>query len=371
MSTNNKLRPIKVCFVMPKAYPLFNPDAKDVFGGAEVDLYYLSTELAKDNDFEVSFITADYGQEKIETIERVRIIKSLNFKKNPLVGALKIWRAMKKADADIYILKTASLGTLLIALFCISHKKFFAYRAASALECDGTYLREHFFLGKAFNWSLHKAKLVLTQNELDRKNLKDTVGISAVAIHNGHRLNRLREIERDTILWVGRSARVKRPELFIKLAELMPDEKFTFICQQATGDENYEQLVFRAKAVNNLDFIERVPFAEVENYFQRAKSFVNTSDTEGFPNTFIQTCKAATPILSLNVNPDGFLDEYKCGICADGDWEKFVRGCKISTEPSKTEEYGKNGRRYVEQNHDIKKIVEQYKKLFRQLVDQS
>jgi glycosyltransferase involved in cell wall biosynthesis len=356
---------------MPKAFPLFNPDARDVFGGAEVDLYYLSTELAKDKDFDVSFITADYGQEKIKIIENIRIIKSLNFKNNPLIGALKIWHAMKKADADVYILKTASPGSPLVATFCLFHKKFFTYRAASAQECDGTYIQKHFILGKAFKWSLRKAKLVLTQNELDRKNLQSTFDISAITIPNGHRLNQLRDVGRDIILWVGRSAQVKRAELFIKLAEQVPDEKFTLICQQATGDENYEQLVRRAKAVKNLDFIERVPFAEVDSHFQRAKVFVNTSDSEGFPNTFIQACRAATPILSLNVNPDGFLDKHKCGICANGDWEKFVRDCKILTEPSTIKEYGRNGRRYVEQNHDIKKIVEQYKDLFRQLVDQS
>ena len=59
---------------MPKAYPLFNPQIKTVFGGAEVDLYLLATELAKDNDFAVSFITADYGQPPIETIAGVKII---------------------------------------------------------------------------------------------------------------------------------------------------------------------------------------------------------------------------------------------------------------------------------------------------------
>ena len=54
--------PISICFVMPKAYCLFNPEVEGVFGGSEVDLYYLSTELAKDEDYHVSFIVADYGQ---------------------------------------------------------------------------------------------------------------------------------------------------------------------------------------------------------------------------------------------------------------------------------------------------------------------
>lgn len=45
MSSNNTSRVTKVCFIAPKAYPLFNPDVKKVFGGAEVDLYFLATVL--------------------------------------------------------------------------------------------------------------------------------------------------------------------------------------------------------------------------------------------------------------------------------------------------------------------------------------
>jgi len=353
---------------MPKAYPLFNPDAKDVFGGAEVDLYYLATELAKDDSFTVSFITADYGQEAVETIEAVKVIKSLDFNQNPASGVLKIWQALRKANAQIYIMKTITLGVFLVALFCRLKKKTFVYRSASAAVCDGSYLTKHPILGRIFNWSWATAKLVIVQNVTDQKNLAQTTGTASVAIPNGHRLNQLRDAERNIILWVGRSAQVKRPELFIKLAEKIPDEKFTFICQRATGDKDYDQLAARAKAVKNLEFIERVPFGQVETYFARAKVFVNTSDSEGFANTFIQACMAATPILSLNVNPDGFLDEYKCGICADGDWEKFIEGCKILAERSTTEEYGRNGRQYVQENHDVAKIIEKYKELFRQTI---
>jgi len=353
---------------MPKAYPLFNPNVEAVFGGAEVDLYYLATELAKDDSFTVSFITADYGQEPVETIEAVRIFKSLNFNQNPLTGALKIWRVMKKANADIYLLKTASPGTPLAAFFCLTHKRNFFYRAASSAECDGSYLAEHSVLGRLFTWSLHKAGLVFTQNETDKNNLAETAGVSAITIPNGHRLTELKQARRDTILWVGRSAAVKRPDLFLQLADKMPDEKFTFICQRATGDKNYDQLVTHAQAVKNLEFIERVPFGRVESYFARAKVFVNTSDSEGFANTFIQACKCATPILSLSVNPDGFLDKYKCGLCAEKTWEKFVSQCKMLTEPAKIKEFGQNGRRYVEEHHNVAKIVERYKKLFRQTI---
>ncbi len=353
-----------MCFISPKAYPLFNPNVKEVLGGAEVDLYFLATELAKDQNFAVSFITADYGQEKTEMVEGVSIIKSVNFKKNPLNGALRVWRAMRRVNADIYVLKTPSPGTPLAAFFCLLHNKVFVYRTAHEWECNGTYLRQHRLLGRAFSWSLHKARVVLTQNKIDKENLQQSIGVSSIAIPNGHRLPRLSRQRREIILWVGRSARFKRPGLFIDLAEKMPSERFTFVCQRATGDEDYDALVARAGEVENLQFIERVPFGEIDSYFQRAKVFINTSDSEGFPNTFIQACKCATPILSLNVNPDGLLTRYDCGICCEGDWQQLLSSLNSILSESRADQLGKNGRKYAEQNHDIEKIVERYKKLF-------
>ncbi len=365
MNTEN--RPIQICFIAPKAYPLFNPKIEEVFGGAEVDLYFLATELAKDGNFAVSFITADYGQNRTETIEGVRVIKSLDFKENPLTGALKIWQAMKAADAQMYLIKTISPGMFLVAFFCRLKKRVFLYRTSNTNSCDGIYLSQHPVLGRIYKWALRTARVVLVQNKTDKENLRRTTGITSIAIPNGHRLAEPDKTKGDTILWVGRSTNIKKPELFIDLAEQIPDEKFTFVCQHATDDKKYDKLAARAKNITNLEFIEQVPFNRIDSFFQHAKMFVNTSDAEGFPNTFIQACRFAVPILSFSVNPDGFLDKYKCGICAEKNWERFIDGFKMLTEPAKAQQYGENGRRYIEEHHDIKRIVEEYKHLLRTL----
>jgi glycosyltransferase involved in cell wall biosynthesis len=357
----------RICFIAPKAYPFFNPDVRGVFGGAEVDLYFLATELAKDKDFEVSFITADYGQERCQMIQGVRIIKSLDFRQNRLIGAIKVWRALRRADAQMYMVKTISPGMFLLALYCRLKKTPFLYRTSNTNSCDGTYLKQHPVQGRIYKWALRTATYVFVQNRMDKGNLEDTTGVCATVIRNAQPLPKLFEQERDTTLWVGRSAPIKRPKLFIDLAEKIPDEKFVMICQRATGDKNYEHLLARAKEVCNLEFIERVGFDEIHGYFQRAKVLVNTSEAEGFPNTFIHACQHATPILSLNVNPDGFLEQYNCGICCDDRFECLVDSLNSILAENRYVELGKNARRYVEQNHDIKRTVEVYKQMFGKL----
>jgi glycosyltransferase involved in cell wall biosynthesis len=368
MADTGDNRPLRVCFIAPKAYPLFDPAVKAVFGGAEVDLYMLATELAKDWAFEVSFITADYGQPECRTIEGVNIIRSLDLKKNVLSGAWRLWRAMKKADADIYMLKTASPGVPLVTLFCKANAKNMVYRTAHTRECDGTYLKDHPVLGRAFAWSLKQAKAVFAQNSTDRRQLLETIGVDATVIANGHRLAESIDGDRSSILWVARSAAVKRPGVFIDLAEKHPEEQFVMICQPATGDKNFDQLVSRARSVPNLEFHQRVPFSEIDAYFQRAKVFVNTSDSEGFPNTFIQACKAATCILSLNVNPDNFLTRYFCGLGCSGSLQSLEKGLEFMLAHDRYKELGQNGLGYVRDFHDIAKIIPQYKEYFSQLV---
>ncbi|MFC1782088.1 glycosyltransferase family 4 protein [Planctomycetota bacterium] len=346
---------------------MFNSEAQGVIGGSEIDLYYLATELAQDQVFEVSFVVADYGQAEDEIHEGVRVLRSLDFTKNALSGGCRIWGALGRADAQVYLMKTFSPGTPLVRWFCRRRGRVFIYRTAHRYDCDGTYMRRRRFWGRAFAWSLHGAQEVLAQNETDAELLAETLGVSARVIPNGHRLPSMVQKKRDIILWVGRTTDFKRPELFMELARQHPTENFCMICQQATEDKEYRQTVEKAQGVENLEFIRYVPFHQVEEYFQRARLLVNTSDAEGFPNTFIQACKCEAPILSLNVNPDGFLDKQRCGVCAGGDWEVFGRELRRMLESDRAAEYGANGRRYVEENHDIKKIIEQYKSIFREL----
>lgn len=356
---------IKICFVAPKAYPLFNPTVTGVFGGSEVDLYYLATELARDGDFQVSFVVADYGQAATEVSSGVTLIKSLSPGSNPIIGAWRVWQALQRADSQFYMLKTASPGTPLVAYFCRRYDRKFVYRTANSRECDGDYLRRHRLLGRAFAWSLRQAELVLAQSRDDAENLLRTVGVAAKVIPNGHRLTIIeQERNRDIILWAGRSAVFKRPELFIDLADSMRQQQFVMICQRATGDSHYDKLIERARPMKNLDFISRVPFHEIDSFFQRARVLVNTSDSEGFPNTFIQACKCATPILSLGVDPDGFLGRHRCGICCMGEIRRLKETLEYMLENDRCVELGRNGLEYARQHHDITEVARQYKKLF-------
>ena len=285
-----------------------------------------------------------------------------------LSGAMAVWRAMKSADTDIYFQEAASTGTFLASLFCKVYKKAFVYRTAHQDECNGTYSKQHHVAGRLFKRALLWAKVVLIQNDADRNNLLMTMHIDSQVVRGGHHMPECSLSEREIILWAARSADFKRPQLFIDLAEQFPDEKFVMVCSKAWGDQKYDQLAARAKAIANLEFVPQVPFEEISDYFKRAKVFVCTSRAEGFPNTYLHAWINATPVLSLEVNPDGILDKFACGSCSQGDFGRLAESLRAMLTENRYIELGRNGRRFAEEHHDIKKIAMEYKKLFSNII---
>ena len=369
---HDQTRRIRICFVSLNAYPLFDKSKAGVQGGAEVDTYMIAAKLAEDKRFDVHFITGDFGQPDTVILENIKIHKTIKLKFK-VRSVLSIWRALKKADSDIYFKKGASIITTIVALFCRIHHKIFILRTSHKSECDGSYINTQLIKGKAYKLALKIARQVFVQNAQDCESLLQTAGVQSIAIPNGHRITDTSNLERKWILWVGRSIAFKRPELFIKLAQEFPSEQFLMICQFSKGDQNinkpvkHDNLKDNAGTLPNIKFINYVPFHEIDSYFMQAKLFVNTSDTEGFPNTFIQACKCKTPILSFKVNPDDFLNSYKCGMCANGDWQTFKDMMKQLLEPVAASQYGTNGYKYVLERHDITSTIEQYKKIFMNL----
>ena len=148
------------------------------------------------------------------------------------------------------------------------------------------------------------------------------------------------------------------------LAKEFPNEKFVMIMPKSSDVVLWKKIFDESKKIKNLKLIEKVPFNKIQKYFNKAKVFVNTSESEGFQNTFIQACIAKTPILSLKINPDNFLNKFKCGLCCCDDMKRFKERLeKLLNNRKKYKSLKNNCLKYVKKNHDIKKIIGRWKDL--------
>lgn len=360
----------KFCFIQSNAYSLFNSSSSSIHGGSELQLFLIAKELVKREDLEISFIVGDFGQESLEIYDNIKVYKSLSPQSSDnllkkLLNAFRYWQLFKKVNCDIYFTSAANSTIGLVSLFCKLYSKKHIHRTAHVIDVDGSFARSNGLLGKLYEYGLTHANQIITQNKDHKKILRNKYNINAKVIKNSFVINDREDIaQKSFILWVARAEKWKNPELFIELAGDFPAESFTMICPATHENPDYQLLIKESsKSISNLKFIDRIPFSEIQKYFNQAKVFINTSDYEGFPNTFVQAGIAHTPIISLNVNPDNFINEYDCGYDCNGDKNILKNMLKnLLDDEVLWRKKSSNIFSYVKKNHDIKtniKLIEQ------------
>lgn len=377
------MEPIRIAFLSEHVYSLFNPKRETPFGGAEVDLYNLAVYLARNPRFSVTFYVGDFGQtDKPEIFQNVKLQKIKMFGwhgktlRQKAIFYKNLWETLFESDADIILTEMAShlVGWAAI-FFKILKNKRYIHRLAS--DQDTTYThpstinsRRIYYL---YRLGLKKADMIFSQTQQQQKMLKERMGVDSQVVPNGFFINPDIDFENKTdILWVGRCAPVKRADLFIELAKRLPHLSFLmimpppFVTESKSFKEEAEQIVREAKALPNLTYKGQVPFSEIQANYNRARLFVNTSEYEGFPNAFIQACLGGTPIVSLNVDPDGFITRNHLGICCQGSLETLIKEIEALSE-AKIKNWGTNALNYAKENHDIKRMGGLYEKAILEL----
>ena len=362
----------KVCIVSLSAYPLFDTSVKATFGGAEVQLYQIAKKLS--TDFRVSFIVGDYNQKKKQELEDILIIRSINLINSDrimtkLIKAFKLFSDLIKANASVYIQRSASMGTGLIALYCKLFNKRFIYMTAHEIDCNGDFKRQSGKIkGVLYEFGLRKSYKVISQSNEQKKLLRSTYNIDSEIIHSvyqiPHYLDRS-DYHKKNVLWVGRCEYWKRPELFITLARKNSDYKFIMIMPRANNSDYYD-LVQESNSPmpENLTIINYVPFHDIGKYFEQASVFVNTSIYEGFPNTFIQSAMNAIPILSLSVDPDQVIERFKLGrICNNHEERLHIELNDLLSDKDEYIKTSKNCYNYAKKYHDIDTNIQILKKI--------
>ncbi|MHA1147611.1 MAG: glycosyltransferase family 4 protein [Promethearchaeota archaeon] len=363
---------IKICFVQTFGYSVFNPKSKARIGGAEVDLYNIAVELARDDRFDVYFLVADFGQQDVEIYNNVKVVKAHSLKKtlkNLFYSIYIFYKKIHQIKANIYITANLSKYVGLTNFYCKVFKKIHIHRT----EHEGQVIKSHvlknikkesvkyllFYLG------FINVNHIVVQNEEHQQILNKTFGFPSSVIRNSYIIPPKNNSKREFILWIARGENWKRPGIFLELAKQFPEEQFILIMPQGSNSQFFEEIKKKAGSIKNVQFIPGVPFSEVEGYYRKAKVFVNTSLSEGFPNSFNQAMNASTPILSLNINPDNFIIKHKVGFNCNNDFRKLVENLKsLLDNQDEWERASMNAYSFVNEYMNIKKTIVDWKKIF-------
>jgi len=342
----------------------------------------------RDKGIDVSFIVGDYGQDDVEIIDGITIIKSFkpfvgNRKLRFIPDMFKVYKAMKIADADVYNQRSTSFYTGQLAIFASLLGKKFTFSVGIDYNCErdcGGRLAKP--MCRLYRYGIEKADAVIAQTEKQREMLRENFGIDSVLIRNGVYIPRGVEPERyslemkggdgnkDTLnfLWVGSIRRRKRPELFVELAREVKDARFTMIGGEGDDREFYIEVVEKARKTPNLSFIGFVPPDKIHEYYRNSYAYINTSYLEGFPNTYLHSWVYGVPTITIEIDPDGIIEGNGIGIVC-GSFENLVKEVRnICSNVKIRDEMSDRAFRYVRENHRIEDRAQDYMDLFEKIL---
>ncbi len=221
----------------------------------------------------------------------------------------------------------------------------------------------HWLEKKILEYGIRHSPMIVAQKQSQADDLNRYYGRKATAvIANFQPLPQLAKDHTSQIhvVWISNHKREKNPEVFIDLAEqLAPrvNARFTMAGRPAPTPWG-QAVVERARQSQAINFVGELKQEDINDLLETAHLMVNTSDFEGFPNTFIQSWMREVPVISLNVDPDGVLTRHGTGILTGNSERLLEATAELIQDREKRIEMAKNARRYSEKAHSLKNAAQ-------------
>jgi glycosyltransferase involved in cell wall biosynthesis len=367
-----------VCFVGLGNLPVLAPEYSDQPAGGEALQHTLLARALARCGWRVSMIVLDSGQSDGATWDGVKTYKAYRADDGiPVVRFLhprwtKLQSALQRADADIYYTSCAGAELGQVALFARRHGKKLVFRIASDSDCDPRALLVRYWRDRQlFQWGLARADLVLAQTPSQQRalvrNFARQSQVMGLAVEPAGRRRTFHERDIDA-LWVANVRALKRPHLFLEAAAGLPGLSFHVIgARLAEAPALYDEVRARSETLPNVSFHGLVPQHRVGAFFERARIHVSTSETEGFPNTFVQAWSRGTPVVTF-LDPERMVSRNGLGaVVSDAEGLHTAIG-SLAGDASAWQAASSSSARYFDEHFDESQSVSAYMEAFSSLM---
>lgn len=364
----------KITFVMPW-------HISERGGGAEVQANYLAQELGM-RGYDVSYVCQTTSQSKINNVEKIGHISIHYLKPSGRFAWLdqgKYLTALHSIKPEMVIQRLSSNISYVIGKYCSKNKSKFVWICTDNMSPYRDYhvrkfkknntakrigvLKYHLFLKNAqvMDWFRNRGMkfvdVAFTQNNDQYDALVKDFKINSKRMISGHPLpsnqSKVETRFKDkTILWCANFGKNKRPVLFIELCKELKNKGYSFIMVGGHSDASYLNTILKNKP-KELVTTGQLSFEESLSYFDKASLFVNTSKSEGFSNTYIQSWLRGVPTLVFGADPDSVINNNNLGFVAKTVTEAADFTESLFADIKQYEALSVNAERFAKNNHTI------------------
>jgi hypothetical protein len=340
-------------------------------GGSQYQAKVLIEYLLKHYDVDIAYLTTRYDPNfKPEGYRVVPFSKPGGIRRFGLFfDAFRLYNALRKERPNAILQIVACAHTGIAAFYAKLHGCRMIWRVSSDRSVEpetAPWWHLHRQLERAFvEYGIRNAQLVLAQSHYQQEALARHMHCTHVRVlRNFHPAPA--EFERPArremrVVWVANLKPLKNPGAFVRLArrfDYRNDVRFVMV-GLALGNEAWtrEQLA-AIEATPNVEYLGGRTQEEVNALFESADLLVNTSDYEGFSNTFIQAWMRRVPVASLHVDPDGLLSRGGLGVVSHTEEQLYRHVTGLINSPEKRAEIGARARVYALSHHAEANIEE-------------
>jgi len=361
---------MKICIVNLQSLPVLAPGFEhERVGGEEIQAPLIAQALAR-RGHDVALVVGDYGQADGARYSGVKTLKA--FRERAGIPILryayprwtKLWRALVRADAQVYYVSCAGMMVGLTAMFCRKHGRGLVFRAASDSDCDpGKLLVRYWRDRKLYEHGLRRADAVLVQSAFQQESMRQNYRIDSeparmlVDRPDGQVDDARKDID---LLWVANLRHVKRPDRVLDLAARLPHLRIHMAGGEFPGESAlYARIAEVARQRPNITFHGQVTYRNIGALFDRAKIFINTSELEGFPNTLLQAWIRGLPVVTT-FDPDKTVTREGLGIRVSDPAEMATAASRILGDPVEFEALRQRCLAHMATHYDEEALLQPY-----------
>jgi glycosyltransferase involved in cell wall biosynthesis len=365
----------RVCIIGLKCFDhISEKPVPQYLGGIETQLPILAKGLRRAG-CEVSLITFDHGQADGQTFDGVRVFKSYPSSGGVKVirsfaRAMKLWQAMRTADADIYLQMGAGNETGLTALGCkfVPRGAKFVFCLASDGDCSGN-LANARMESAVYRYGIRNAGLVVSQTLSQQTNLENALGLKSTVIPMAVAASSAvssRDESAKSVLWLGRLMPEKRFEWLLEAAKRCPEFQFHVAGTPNQPSGYAASVIAMAASVPNVKVHGRLARPELNKLFQNCTLLCCTSKLEGFPTTFLEAWSNGMPVVTT-FDPDGIVQRNGLGRVATT-IEEVAAHLKSLPGTSEYSAMSAAVKKYYADNHSVPAISRRFREVFEALI---